>query len=293
MTDGLDAHLLSGATTLARCWSVSWRDGVTLGFTDHDLPLSFEGISFAAETGLTASALDQSTGLSVDNTEVLGALNADVITEADIEAGRYDGADVQCWLVNWAKVTERRLLFCGTIGEIRRQGGAFQAELRGLAEALNQSRGRVFQKRCSAVLGDDDCRFDLDTSGFHGNAQVSGVISAVEYVFEDLQHFAPHWFEEGRFRTLAGGGQGLIKRDRLLDGKRHVELWQEMRVAVVPGDMVRLLAGCDKRAETCRVKFDNFLNFRGFPHLPDEDWIVAYPRGGDSNVGGSMNRRGT
>jgi uncharacterized phage protein (TIGR02218 family) len=49
-----------------------------------------------------------------------------------------------------------------------------------------------------------------------------------------------------------------------------------------------LEAGCDKRAETCRLKFANFLNFRGFPHVPGEDWLASYPTS-DRAAGG---RRG-
>jgi uncharacterized phage protein (TIGR02218 family) len=54
--------------------------------------------------------------------------------------------------------------------------------------------------------------------------------------------------------------------------------------------MVRLEAGCDKRAETCRLKFANFLNFRGFPHLPGEDWLTAVPKAEGANDGGSLGR---
>ncbi len=47
-------------------------------------------------------------------------------------------------------------------------------------------------------------------------------------------------------------------------------------------DLLRLEAGCDKRAVTCRYKFDNFVNFQGFPHIPGDDWLVAGPRGGST-----------
>ena len=47
---GLQDHLDSGATTLAWCWKVERRDGTILGFTDHDLDLSFDGVTFAAAT---------------------------------------------------------------------------------------------------------------------------------------------------------------------------------------------------------------------------------------------------
>ena len=56
---------------------------------------------------------------------------------------------------------------------------------------------------------------------------------------------------------------------------------------VAPGDMLRIEAGCDKRAATCRLKFGNFVNFRGFPHIPGEDWLMAVPRSDGVNDGGS------
>ena len=69
----MDAHLASAATTLCRAWTVMRRDGVVLGFTDHDRDLTFDGVTHRAGSGLTARALQQSTGLSVDNSEALGA----------------------------------------------------------------------------------------------------------------------------------------------------------------------------------------------------------------------------
>ena len=68
MNAALQAHLESGLTTLCRCWAIRRQDGQTFGFTDHDLDLSFDGVLFKADSGLTAMALQQSTGLSVDNT---------------------------------------------------------------------------------------------------------------------------------------------------------------------------------------------------------------------------------
>ena len=93
----LDLHLQTGATTVARAWSITRRDGLQLGFTDHDLPLVFDGLSFLPETGMIARALTQSSGLAVDNSEALGVLSDARISEADINAGLYDGAEVTTW----------------------------------------------------------------------------------------------------------------------------------------------------------------------------------------------------
>ena len=46
------AHIASGATTLATCWRLTRRDGVVLGFTDHDQPLTFDGTNFLPAAGL-------------------------------------------------------------------------------------------------------------------------------------------------------------------------------------------------------------------------------------------------
>merc|ERR1711965_692796 len=121
----LHAHLATGSTTVSRCWAVTRADGTRYGFTDHDVDLVFEGLRFRADTGLSALALQQATGLSVDNTEAMGALSDDALSEADIDAGRFDGAEVVSWMVNWQDVTQRKVLFRGSIGEIRRTGGAF------------------------------------------------------------------------------------------------------------------------------------------------------------------------
>lgn len=284
--------LATGATTLCRCWALTRRDGVTMGFTDHDQPLVFDGITFRADTGMTVRALETSTGLSVNNTEAMGVLSDAAIREADIDAGRYDGAEVRSWLVNWQDVTERALRFRGTIGEIRRGAGAFDAELRGLTEALNQPQGRIYQRPCAAVLGDAACRVDLDAPGLSAEVAAEEVEDGRLFRFAGLTGFAEGWFEKGQFRILSGAAEalhGVIKADRILtDGRREIELWQEIRAEVLPGDLVRVEAGCDKSFDTCRQKFANVVNFRGFPDIPGDDWLVSVPTQSGQNTGGSL-----
>lgn len=290
--EGLLAHLATGSTTICRAWAVRRRDGLALGFTDHDVGFEFEGIRFRADTGLTARALQQGTGLAVDNTQAMGALSDAAIREADIAAGRYDGAEVRCWQVNWQDVAQREMLFRGTLGEIRRVGGVFEAELRGLAEVLNQVQGRVYHRSCAAVLGDGACRFDLEQPGFAVERAVEVVEERQIFRFAGASGQAAGWFDRGRLVVQSGdaaGLMGLIKRDRLLaDGGREIELWESLRADLAPGDMLRLEAGCDKRAETCAAKFGNFLNFRGFPHIPGDDWLASFPSSATANDGGRL-----
>lgn len=287
----LHAHLAGGLTTVARAWALRRRDGLRLGFTDHDGPLEFDGLLFRAETGLSAKALQQATGLAVDNTEAMGALSDAAIREEDIAAGRYDGAEVTAWLVNWADVRARRVMFRGHIGEIRRGAGAFHAELRGLTEALNRPVGRVFQRPCTAVLGDAACGVDLEAPGYRHEGPLLAVSENRVFEAGPLAGFGAGWFQRGRLEVLEGAAAGLvaaIKRDRLdAAGRRVIEVWEPLRATPAPGDRLRLVAGCDKRFATCRYKFGNLLNFQGFPDVPEEDWIAVHPAQAKAQSGGS------
>lgn len=280
MNEAFLAHLKTGSTTVCRAWKVRRRDGFVLGFTDHDNDLQFDGVTFVARTGLTAKALQQSTGLSVDNSEAAGALSDAAVREDDILAGHYDAAEVTAFQVNWQNVEERTILFRGTFGEIVRSKGAFRVELRGLTEALNQPFGQVFHAECSAVLGDHRCKVNISDPPFSVLAVVQSIEGGRLLEFEGLGAFEPGWFSGGQVSRYSHGSLlpcGTIKQDRLINGQRRIELWHSIPQPPVQGEVMTLQSGCDKRAATCRTKFENFLNFRGFPHIPGEDWLRSAP----------------
>ncbi|MEQ6204278.1 DUF2163 domain-containing protein [Sulfitobacter sp. HNIBRBA2951] len=286
----LQAHLATGLTTLCHAWLITRTDGEVFAFTDHDLPLAFDGVTFRADTGLSALAVAQSTGLSVDNTEALGALSDSSLREDEIEQGRFDGAEVRGWLVNWADTAQRWLNFRGHLGELTRVDGGFRAELRGLTEGLNRPLGRVYQKPCAAVLGDGACRFNLNQPSYSQTLAVQQVTGARRFVWEGFTSFDADWFTRGRLEVIDGPAAGLwstIKSDRIDGESRIIELWEPVRGAVTTGTQVRLVAGCDKRVETCQLKFNNFPNYQGFPDLPGEDWVLSVPSSSNTNSGGS------
>lgn len=286
----LAAHLAGGLTTLCHAWAVTRTDGALFGFTDHDRDLAFDGITFRADSGLSARALQQGTGLSVDNTEALGLLSDAGLSEADIVAGRFDGAEVRCWRVNWADPDQRLLQFRGTIGELQRNGASFTAELRGLTEALNRPLGRIYQKPCTAVLGDTACRVDLSGPDHSLTLTVAAIESTRVLCLAGAGTAPQGWFRRGRLTVLDGAAAGLhgtIKRDTAQSSQREVELWEPLRAPLAPGDSLRLLAGCDKRFSTCRDKFANLVNFQGFPDLPGDDWRIIDPAQSGSLRGGS------
>lgn len=288
-----EAHLKTATTSVCRCWSVARQDGEILGFTDHDADLNFDGLTYRASTGLAPRSLQQSTGLSVDNSEALGILSDDAVREVDITAGRYDKAVVTAWLVNWQDPAQRHKQFKGTMGEISHSEGTFTVELRGLAEALNQPQGQFYQKTCSALLGDERCKVDLSNPVYFVDVTAADILENQSFRFEHPFGFDEGWFAGGRLQVLTGNAAGLIaviKSDQNHAEHRELILWESLRADVQGGDLLRLQAGCDKREDTCQLKFFNYENYRGFPHIPGEDWLLSYPVQGDGGTGGKLAR---
>lgn len=288
----LKAHLETGATTLARAWIVRRNDGAILGFTDHDKALTVDGVLCEPDSGMDASSIERSTGLSVDNAQAIGALSSAGIRDVDIEQGKFDGAEISHWTVNWQDPSQALLQFRGTLGEIRRGSGAFEAELRGLAEPLNAPVGRIYTRRCDRIVGDSKCGVDLTAPAMNAVATVDAFEGRKVVEFFGLGSFSDGWFTQGMLTWQTGqnaGSSGIVRLDSKRGNDHVVELWEETRLPIAAGDQVKLTAGCDKTSDTCRDKFSNLLNFRGFPHLPGEDWSVAYPVSGTKMDGGSRN----
>src|SRR5690242_8730283 len=169
---------------------------------------------------------------------------------------------------------------------IRRSVPTAMNAVRGLAHRLNQTTGRVYAYACDADLGDQRCGKDISSSLFTAQATVASVIDARRFSLSGIAGYANGWFSAGKLVFASGANSG-----RGMEIKRHagqsVELWQAMSDAVAPGDAVTLIAGCDKQFSTCKAKFANAVNFRGFPYMPGNDAVLATPSAAQPRDGGS------
>lgn len=281
----LAERLAEGVTTLCRCWSLTRRDAVALGFTDHDRDLAFDGLTFEAASGLGASESEAELGLATGGGEVAGALSSARITEADIARGLYDDATVETFLVDWSDPSLRLRLAVHSIGEIRRTGLSFTAELRAPGHRLGEETGRIYQAACPADLGDARCRVDLSDPRFRHEGVIAAAEGGNRLSAGGLAAFADGWFTGGRLTLLSGADAGRSAAVRRHEGDT-LALWQPLLVE--PGDAFALTAGCDKRFETCREKFANHLNFRGFPHIPTPDFVLRYAVEGEGGHDGGL-----
>ncbi|KKB09043.1 DUF2163 domain-containing protein [Devosia chinhatensis] len=279
------AHLDESETTTAQCWRLVRRDGVVLGFTDHDRTLMVAGTPCRPSFGLDGGEVPARLGAQVETGEVLGILDSAALAEDDILLGHYDGAKVESWLVNWAEPDQCLLLRVDTIGEIVREDGLFRAELRSPQQALNVTRGRLYQGLCDAAVGDARCGVDLDLPAHRREASVTAILDDFEILVSGLEATEPGWFAFGMARWSNGKRAQLS--DAILTHRRVPEgdvLGFSTRVGewVSEGDMLVASVGCDRRFATCKARFGNAANYRGFPHVPGSDYVLRHPRRGDA-----------
>ncbi|MDQ0423152.1 putative phage protein (TIGR02218 family) [Peteryoungia aggregata LMG 23059] len=295
LSQALAAHVATGETTLCRAWRVTCRDGFRLGFTEHDQVLAFDATVFEPGTGFAATEASSASGLAAPGAEVRGGFSSAAISEADLAAGRYDGARVELFLVNWQAPEEQHaLISVQEIGEVNRAGPGFSAELRNFAHRLQQPEGRIYNRRCDADLGDSRCRVDMGLANRRVAGVVAEVLAADRLTISGLPDLSEGHFRLGHLRfdsgVLSGRRLAIEESGAGTGGLVTLRLWLPLEARPAPGDAVTLTVGCDKSFSTCRTKFGNPLNFRGFPHMPGSDFAYSYVSGDSTHDGGVLYR---
>ncbi|WP_029907638.1 DUF2163 domain-containing protein [Caulobacter sp. UNC358MFTsu5.1] len=162
----LAARLEGGAASLCHAWILTRADGATLGFTDHDRDLVVDGVTCRAASGWTAGASDAAAGFAPGQAAAVGGFDDAALTEADLLAGLYDGARVDCRVVDWSAPALSVSLWSARVAAAKAEGGAFTLSLEGPLAALDRVAGRTFGRSCDAAFGDARC--GVDVSAFPG-----------------------------------------------------------------------------------------------------------------------------
>lgn len=284
----LTAHLRRDVTSVCYCWRLERKDGVVFGFTDHDQPLTVDGTLCHPETGLAASEAKQSLGFAVDTMDIEGAFSSAEIEADDVSAGKFDGAAVETFLVNWRQPGQFARLRKLAIAKVTSQDGRFIAELESATSALDRPNGRHIARACDAELGDRRCGVALTGPDFGGAGAVARALSADTVAVTGLATFVTGWFAHGKLSWTSGVNMGLedvVVADRSVGSERLLTLRREVGSPAAEGDDFTIVAGCDKAFATCKAKFGNQRNFRGFPHLPGNDAAYNYVVDGGSHDG--------
>lgn len=278
LSSAMSQHIEGEVTSLVSCWHINRTDGVQLYFTDHDQDLLIDETVYLASAGYDRGALKGTSGASTDEMELQGNLNSDCLDDGDLASGLFDYAEVHFFMVNWQDLSAGIIpLRKGWFGEVTWADGKFTAELRGLSNALQREIGGVYTPECQVDLGDAHCGLDLVPMA--ATDTIATVATSRTYTL-DICADADGMLDGGLIHFTSGANLGRkleIKSWRFSD--KRIELFLDPPYAAQVGDEVVLYPGCDKRFDTCRNRFNNLTNFRGFPHIPGTDALAESSNG--------------
>ena len=267
-------------TTLCYCYRVERLDGVVMGFTDHDQPLTIGGITYEPTGGFDRSSAEARLGAAIDSIDLQGAISSDRITIEDVRDGRYDDAKVFLLDVDWnlAEITRTRATYILAQLEVKTDNAitvTIETETETLWNIVKQSTATG---NCPYVLGDTDC-------GVVVAPTPAQVIATDGRTYVETSAGDPATGTTWRGGSISSNGSSWeIARH---EGSRLVVYGALTGVDV--GSSVSLLPGCEKTLENCDV-FSNVIRFGGYPHIPTQDMRIRIARQGDGTEknGGSL-----
>lgn len=283
----MQTALNTRTTTMCLCWKVVRQDGMIFGFTDHDRPLTFGGVTYLASTSFNATAIQDQLGLAVSNLEVIGALSSDAITELDLLSTRYDGAAVTVYLVNWQDVSQFASLTKGTIGQVTLGDLAFQAELRSLGQHFAQYVGSLCTPRCRVVAFgaggaglEAGCLANVAATVRTGT--VASVTSRTTFSINTIGGMPADgtggtlgggFYAFGSVKFTTGNNSGLTKEIATHTGGVNMVTKEPFPQDIQVGDAVTLTADCDRTLLVCKNNWGQILNRKAEDYVPGKDQV--------------------
>jgi uncharacterized phage protein (TIGR02218 family) len=270
-------------TRLASCWRLERTDGVIEGYTSFDKPLVIDGVTYIPANSFSASQLASDTEMSVADVEIVGGIDSDNISAADILAGIYDHAAVELFVVDWGDLTiPKTIVRRGWIGTLSQAGNQFRAELRGLGQRIQIPVIDSYSAECRVDLYSAKCGVTRASFGVVATVTTltDGSLGAAadnRIFFASALGQPEDWFSYGELWWATGANAGRKVELRSYSVAGRVELWEPMGLNIAVGDTFTIYAGCDKAFGTCTAKFANAVNFRGEPHVPGMDAMLRYP----------------
>lgn len=121
---------------------------------------------------------------------------------------------------------------------------------------------KVYEVTCRHVLYEGECR--VDRSAFARFVEITDITGNVVTV-NNMVGVDANWFNGGMIVSLS------LKRYYIA---KHVgsELSIFLNPELAVGDSITIYPGCDFIFATCKDKFDNGINFGGFPWMPDVNY---------------------
>lgn len=166
----------------------------------------------------------------------------------------------------------------GNFGEVSIRENQYEAAIRGMTQVLTRPLGQVTSPLCPVDLFSTKC--GLDYTSFKVSTTVYTVVDNRTITLVDGQLTeATGYYDGGSIKWTGGANDGITMEVETWDVDTDtLVLFMPMPFDIAVNDPFDIIPGCKKRhTEDCITKYDNGLNFRGFPHIPGVDKLMETP----------------
>lgn len=160
---------------------------------------------------------------------------------------------------------EQIIIFQGAIQSVsfKEDGRVASIACQSLVAATSRPAPRfVYSSACNHVLYDSRCKIVRDQPAFKFSGTVNGINGNVLTIV-GLAAFGNGWFTSGLIEAFSGTDARMILEHTGDD----ITLLLPFPSPVV-GTSVEVFAGCNHATTDCDAKFDNIINYGGFPFVP-------------------------
>jgi uncharacterized phage protein (TIGR02218 family) len=233
-------------TRRAQVWTITRTDGTVYRFTSLDRDLDWQGHTYQACNSLQPSASENVAAVDdAGSMNLSGAVASGAIDSWDLYAGKFDGADVEAWLVPWDPSTADNppsRLMRGTFGQVELTETGFSVDLIGDGAKLQQTPlVKPLKPDCRWQFGDIGCGKAL------GPLTVTGTVDAGEGLrdFTDAARTEPAgYFTRGVVTFTSGANQGIGAEIKEHASAGVFTLWPRVAFPIEPGVTYSMVPGC-------------------------------------------------
>lgn len=281
----LATALTQDTMTLALLLDITRRDGTVLGFTTVDKDIVYAGITYKASPSMSISSIRQTAGTGIDNIDITGAIDSNLILESDLFSGLYSNASLRLYVCDYNNIAGgTTILLTGFIGQTTYEDGKFIAEFRSLGQRTSAKCGNIISQTCRvAKLGNALCnpggtfQGGITTMSSYQFTRNLSAISTDRYTLTFASDSnITGYYDYGKLYFTTGPAAGAyhsreIKSHTLVSGQAVLILQEAFPFVPIVGNTAILEAGCNRAFATCQSKFSNYYNFRGEPFVPGND----------------------
>jgi uncharacterized phage protein (TIGR02218 family) len=258
---------------MADCFTFTLLSGLILTYTNADVPIVLNGYTYLANSALVDGLHYKcAIGLDVDQQKItIAARSSDTVGGVPflqaLANGVFDGCEItreRAFLSAWnAAPIGSVILFKGRVGEVTSIGRT-SAEVTVNSDLtlldLNMPRN-LYSPACLHVLYDSGCT--LVKNAFSANGAVGAGSTDVTINWSG----ASTVYTQGTllFSSGANAGKSVTVKQATTS---TLTLAYPLLNAPATGDAFTVYQGCDHTMATCKAKFNNLANFRGFPFIP-------------------------